>query len=130
MNQPSIYPSAITMRQDVVAICEYRTFDVWGNAKDGYEINDSFNQGEIEIPACVDVCNMPLLPGPDSGSAKLDPAMAFVSFYMTDRSIKRTLGIKGAIEIDGDDMNYHITRERDGYPLADLHIVRFEIAKV
>jgi hypothetical protein len=126
MNDAKTLPIAVTGRTDVVAVCEYRTFDVWGNAKDGYEVNDSFSHGEITVPASVDVMNMPLLPGPDSGSARFE-SMAFASFYLTDRAIKATLGIKGKIEIDGDDMNYHITRERDGYPLADLHIVRFEV---
>lgn len=29
---------------------ELYTLDVWGNAAEGYEVNDSFRQGTIELP--------------------------------------------------------------------------------
>lgn len=28
---------------------ELRTYDVWGNARDGYQVNDSFDAGEVEL---------------------------------------------------------------------------------
>ncbi len=33
-----------------MAIFEIRNYDVWGNDKDGYEVNDTFHYGETELP--------------------------------------------------------------------------------
>ncbi len=33
---------------------EVKSLDVWGNSEDGYEVNQEFNAGKIEIPAMLD----------------------------------------------------------------------------
>jgi hypothetical protein len=35
-----------------------RTYDVWGNSRDGYDVNDSFARGEFEIMADVRTYNV------------------------------------------------------------------------
>lgn len=122
------YPTTITTRNDVQAVCEYRTFDVWGNARDGYEANDTFSHGEISVRATVAIHNMPLLPNDGDTGFNLDGTdkRVFVSFYLDDKDIKKALGIKCRIGVGGDDHEYHIERKRDGFPIASLSIIRFE----
>jgi len=92
---------------------ELRTYDVWGNADDGYEVNDSYRAGTHDFAAVMTAHNI----GTDR---------CFVSAESTDREIKKVLGITGAIEVTGDDVNYYVNRKRDGYPLCELHCISHE----
>jgi hypothetical protein len=118
----------------VIAICEVRTYDVWGNSRDGYEVNDSFVVGrEIEIEATAVVHGIPRFPGASDAfrsfpadSASFAVPNVVVSFELADKAIKDVFGVKGAIETDGDDMHYEVTRARDGYPIGSIVIERFK----
>lgn len=117
---------------NVVAICSWRTHDVWGNARDGWEVNDSYSQGEIEIPCEVTISNVPRYPGakdnyrdyPESESFNVPDLM--ISFTLSDRAIRKALDANCTLEIDGDDRMYYIDRKRDGKPLAELYVERWE----
>ena len=117
--------SGLSVNRNVVAVCEHITYDVLDEG-DGYEVNDAHSQGMIEIPGVVTLFNATDLPKENSSSIKNE--MMFLSYSLSDRAIKQELGIKGKIEIDGDDITYYISRERDGYPLGELRIVEWKDA--
>jgi hypothetical protein len=82
-------------------IYEVITYDVWGNAKDGFEVNQAFLSGT---------------------KVKLDPDM-------TDSQINRSLarqGIKGVkgVEWDGDDFTLYATLKRNGRPQGELRLFK------
>ncbi len=115
----------------VWAICEIATYDVWGNARDGYEVNNTFRQSEpIKIPCEATISNVPRMPGasdayrsfPDSGSFNTE---VMISFHPSDKAIKAALGITCRIATDGDDKMITVERERDGYPLGELYVIGY-----
>ena len=68
------------------------TYDVWGNARDGFEVNNRYHRADdIELPECP-----------------------------SDKDIRKALGIKVAIETDGDDMTIYVNRASNGKPLCEL----------
>lgn len=97
----------------VETVWELRTYDVWGNAEDGYEVNDSFSAGEVTLEIPQTKCN--------AGTPQ-----EFVGAYPTDEQLQEVFGELGAIETDGDDITIYVTRERDGYPIGEMHCVSHE----
>ena len=90
---------------------ELWSYDVWGNAVDGYEVNDrSCFDREYPLTLKVETNN----PG--------NP-QEFLSAYPSDKQIREALGCASAyrIELEGDDMTIYVNRSRDGYPLGELH---------
>lgn len=142
-------------------IWSLRTYDVWGNAKDGYEVNDSWDAGEVElrIPQTRHNIGLAMLTyrcrdigyGVESGNCwgewgetdsagkrefrrtdgtvlylfpdevLKDESREFISAYPSDRQIKRAFGVTCRIDTDGDDLTIYVTRERDGYPIGEMH---------
>lgn len=92
---------------------EVRTYDVWGNATDGYEVNDSFRQGNIELRCKVERFNI----GTDR---------EFESATPSDYQLRKIFGVKCAIETEGDDLTIFVERARDGYPIGQLHCLSHE----
>lgn len=96
-------------REYVVTTWEVWTYDVWGNARDGYEVNDRFCQSRehaIRIP--IETFNAGT---PDE----------FQGAYPSDGQIRAAFGIgRIKIETDGDDLAIYVTRARDGYPIGEL----------
>ena len=86
-----------------------RDYDVWGNAKDGYDVNDVRGRGEIELRIPVTVNN--------AGTPH-----QFLSAYPTDRQLRDALGIRARVRIDkeGDDVTIHVNAQKDGYPCGEL----------
>jgi hypothetical protein len=89
---------------------ELWSYDVWGNARDGYEVNDrSCFDRDYPMTLKVETAN------PDS-------SQAFDFSYPTDKQIRKALELtKVQLDIDGDDMTIYVNRSRDGYPLGELH---------
>lgn len=87
------------------------SYDVWGNARDGYEVNDCRDQGTVEIIAEI----VPMNAGTPHEFPHADIA---------DKAIKAACGIHPNVRIttDGDGEHIYITRDRDGYPLCELHL--------
>lgn len=94
----------------VTTTWELRTYDVWGNAKDGYEVNNTFSRGTVELRIPQTRYNV-------------GTPMEFLAAYPTDRQIKRTFGVNCRISTDGDDMIVYVNRERDGYPIGEMHCI-------
>jgi hypothetical protein len=89
---------------------EIRTYDVWGNARDGYDVNDSFNHGEIKLRLTLETHN--------EGTEH-----EFQSATPSDRQIRRVFGLKriGLDTNQGDDIQILVNAERDGYPIGEMY---------
>lgn len=88
---------------------QYATYDVWGNASDGYEVNDVYRRSEPVVLMLDVVTYNPNTP------------QAFDAATPTDRQIRRVLGLgKVQIDTDGDDMTIYVNRSRDWYPLGEM----------
>lgn len=85
-----------------------RTYDVWGNARDGYEVNDNYDAGEVELRIPQTRYNV-------------GRASEFIGAFPSDRQIKRAFGVNCRISIDGDDLTVYVEREKDGYPIGEMH---------
>lgn len=76
------------------------TYDVWGNANDGYEVNDCYCQ-----------CREHEIESDDGQPTDAQVRECFETYF--------GLG-KTRIDIDGDDRSVYVTRERDGYPIGEM----------
>lgn len=94
----------------VKTVWEIATYDVWGNAEDGYDVNDVYRQGETEIDCKIELNN----PG---------TPFEFKSASPSDSQIREVFGIKCSIETDGDDMVIYVNRSRDSYPIGELRCI-------
>ena len=94
-------------------VCSY---DVWGNEKDGYEVNDSFlNHRDYEIACPITINN--------AGTEH-----EFKSAYPTHKQIREALSIKPRVrlELDGDDLLIEVRHASSGYPLGALRCTSHE----
>lgn len=89
---------------------EVATYDVWGNAKDGYEVNDVYRQGTIELRI------------PQTKYNEGTPN-EFKGAYPSDRQIKHVFGVLCRIETSGDDLTVYVNRQRDNYPIGELRCI-------
>jgi hypothetical protein len=98
-----------TIKKTIDTTWELRTYDVWGNAKDGFELNDTYCAGTAELTLQVIVNNAGL-------------AEEFESAYPSDSQIRRALNLRRfKLELDGDDLTIYVNRAKDGYPLGEMH---------
>jgi hypothetical protein len=109
----------------VIAKCEWRTYDVWGNDKDGWDVNNTFSQGEIELKATLSLHNIPILPLVDGSKPQILPI-----FSISDGEIKRVLDIKGGFTTDGDDILITINRKSDDKPLAEIRVLGYYVIMI
>lgn len=118
----SKYDNDVKTSHKIVATVNVRTYDVWGNAKDGYEVNDSYNQGDQEVVLNMTLMGVLNVPEGESLSFRSDSIVC--SYEIPDKTIRDLLGVgpRVAIEIDGDDRTYYVNRERDSYPLGEIYI--------
>jgi hypothetical protein len=94
----------------VETIWELWTYDVWGNERDGYEVNDR-SCFDREYPMTLKV---------ETASQGTD--LEFTFAYPTDRQIRNAFGIgKYRITLDGDDTHIYITADVSGYPVGELY---------
>ncbi len=83
------------------------SFDVWGNAKDGFEVNDRFRCGTVTICCKATVHN--------AGTAH-----EFVSYDPTDRQLSRAAGVS-RVEWDGiSDEEFYANLKSNGKPVCEL----------
>lgn len=102
------------MAKYVDTVWELRTYDVWGNEEDGYEVNDSYNAGTVELTLQVETYN--------AGTP-----YEFEDASPSEAQIKEVLGIGDAeIDIDGDDLYIYVDLASDGYPVGEMHCVSHE----
>src|SRR5262245_34413627 len=90
---------------------EIADYDVWGNEKDGYEVNDVYRRGEIELRLKVETAN--------AGTPQ-----AFEYASPTDKQIREALDLRRIkIDTDGDDLVIYVNASRNGYPCGELRCV-------
>ena len=100
------------MKKTIETIWEVWTYDVWGNARDGYEVNDrSCMDREYPMTLKVQVNN----PGTE---------YEFLSAFPSAKQCREALGLgKVRLDWEGDDLHIYINRDRDGYPLGELQCI-------
>lgn len=104
----------MTQSKHINTTWEIRTYDVWGNSKDGFEVNDSYRSGEVTIRCKVEVNN--------AGTPQ-----EFLSASPSDSQIRAALSLhRFKLETDGDDLHIYVNRARDGYPCGELYCTSHE----
>ena len=89
---------------------EIVTYDVWGNAKDGYEVNDCRKQGTVEIPESV----FEFKGADDIGKMDSRLMKALRKADVFDRTQTRS------VEIEGEpSYTLYFTRRKDRYPICE-----------
>ena len=104
-----------TKKETIETTWELWTYDVWGNARDGYEVNDRscFDRG-FPMTLTVEVNN----PGTD---------LEFKSAYPTKAQIRNAFDLTNiALDLGGDDRSIYVNRARDGYPLGEMFCISHE----
>jgi hypothetical protein len=96
-----------TTAKTVLTLWNKRTYDVWGNKKDGYEVNDSYSQGTVEIRCKIETHN--------KGTPQ-----EFNSAYPSDFQLRQVFGVNCHIDTDGDDTTIYVNRASDSYPIGEL----------
>lgn len=91
---------------------ECYTYDVWGNEKDGYEVNDRYSHGTVKLRLPIETAN-PNTP------------QAFDHASPSDKQIRDCLDIKPRIhiDVDGDDLTIYARHVSTGYPFGEMHCV-------
>ena len=82
------------------------TYDVWGNARDGFDVNDRYSHGYVEIVCKHEVFN--------AGTPH-----EFETFEPTDRQLSRAAGFSRAAW-EGQDGTYYAEDSRNGRPIGEL----------
>ncbi len=78
------------------------TYDVWGNEKDGYEVNDRFPHGVVDLPE--------------------NPTDAEIGKMLNREFFSKPQRVN-TLAFDGDDMVIYVNRKRDGFPILELNLV-------
>jgi len=92
-------------------IYTFWTYDVWGNARDGWEVNDRYKHGEVSIRCKAETFN--------AGTEH-----EFTHYGPTDRQLSRAVGGRG-LQWDGEaDYTMHAETKR-GKPVCELCFERF-----
>jgi hypothetical protein len=102
-------------KQYIDTVWETASYDVWGNARDGYEVNDVYrNHEELHLRIAVTVNN--------AGTPQ-----EFLSAYPSDTQIRYALGLRRfRLDTDSDDIVIYVNRDRDGYPCGEIRCTSHE----
>ena len=90
---------------------EVWSYDVWGNAEEGYQVNDRYCQDrcyEIELPVLT---------------ANAGTEYAFEYAELSPAMVNEALGLHKRLELDGDDIMVTANGESSGKPYGELHCV-------
>lgn len=82
------------------------TYDVWGDARDGFWVNNVFRQESVSIRCKRKVYNV-------------GTEHEFESFGPTDLQLSRAVGVTGC-EWEGDDRNLYATNKSNSKPVCEL----------
>ena len=90
-------------------------YDVWGNAKDGYQVNNVYRHGTVDLRIPVYIYNQ--------GTER-----EFKEAFPTDKQIREALNVKPRVrlDLDGDDLNIYANHESTHYPLGELRCISHE----
>lgn len=94
------------------------SYDVWGNAEDGYEVNDrSAYCRDLEIETTHNVYNK----GTDAEFSDDLPSDRQILDALQREYFRNDVTLD-KLEIDGDDQSIYITAARDGRPICGLEL--------
>lgn len=100
--------SAGQKQQFILTTWEVATYDVWGNERDGFEVNDVYRHGEVELHIPVSTFN--------AGTPH-----EFQSASPTDKQLRQALDLRRVqIETEGDDLIIYVRATRTDYPCGEL----------
>jgi hypothetical protein len=88
-----------------------RVYDVWGNAQDGFTVNDSYVIGEVKIKCRVRVYN--------AGTDR-----EFVDYVPSERQLALAVGEKDLVWSGEPDETLYADSS-DGKPVCELNFERF-----
>jgi len=126
-SKPFAIVHKVKTNHKAIAICEVWEYDVWGNARDGFQVNDSYCLSrKAEIPATLTLSNVPTFPGakddfrafPADGSFSAEIGL----FFELDKRAMRQW-IKGKDNGDGDDLHYYFENPHNGKPMGEILVV-------
>lgn len=83
------------------------TYDVWGNARDGFYVNDRYSHGTVAIRCKREVFN--------AGTPH-----EFETYEPTDRQLSRAAGFS-RVSWDGQDGVFYAESSRNGRPVGELN---------
>jgi hypothetical protein len=86
---------------------QIRTYDVWGNVNDGFEVNDIFSHGTVSI-----VCKQKIY---NAGTPN-----QFEDFEPTDRQLSIAAGFGVSVSWDGQDGTFIADKSSNGMPVGEL----------
>lgn len=113
---------SVETENERLSLWRVHTYDVWGDAENGYEVNDRYCVASThELTERETLYNVGM-------------SNEFSSWFATDDAILDALGIsseggkvkgedEGKIEVDGDDDVMYVSLSKDGYPLGELRRV-------
>jgi hypothetical protein len=102
------------MKKTINTTWELWSYDVWGNAEDGYDVNDSICiEREYSIHIKIETNN----PGTER---------EFYSAYPSDYQIRKAFGIVGAFHTWGDETTIYVESDKTGYPIGEMRCVSYE----
>lgn len=79
-------------------------YDIWGNAEDGYDVNDVFSDGEVIL------------------NCEIKNGGNFLYASPSDNQLKKVFGYTGKIDTLGDDLIIYVNTLK-GYPLGELRCI-------
>ena len=86
-------------------------YDIWGNERSGWDVNDVYRRSMVNLPAVVKTFN--------AGTP-----YEFQGAMLTDREIRKALKLRRIqIDVDGDDTTYYVNHRKNGCPVGELRCI-------
>ena len=101
------------MKEKINTLWECWSYDVWGNQRDGYEVNDRYCiHREYPLTLIVETNNQ-------------GTGQEFRSAYPSAKQIREALDIRERVwlEFEGDDMAIYVSHKSTGYPVGEMHCI-------
>lgn len=95
-------------------VYQLATYDVWGNAREGFEVNNVYQHGEIKIKCKGSVYNQ-------------GTEWEFTEWAPTDLQCNRAVGARNCQSVQGEpDYVLYFENKMNGKPVYELRFLRFE----
>jgi hypothetical protein len=117
-----------------IAVCDVWSYDVWGSARDGWDVNDrSCIASDAEIPALMSISNVPTHPGASDQFRQFPPSASFnvevlCSWELDPKSLREYFGAGVVDSGDGDGKHYYV-ETRAGKPVGEIFVTGWRIAE-
>ena len=96
---------------------EVRSYDVWGDAEEGWVVNDTY------VVNSHLVLDLPIRRS-QTGAPWDRQKGEYLHCEISERQIRDALDLRGCqLDIDGDDTHVTVNRRDDCYPLGELYCV-------